>query len=192
MRGGKYQVSEVGGVCLRGGKYQVSEVGGVCIRGGCVKRLRCVGVYWRGEALGIVRERECQEVKERKKAVLTRTKMKAEAFGIEVKFKSLKAQQAALEAEEDKRNSFLSRTESEEERRKLRILEQEKKYLQNVRQHQNKWSQKIDKIRERERLVRQRCERKLIQFELESQDKDKASEMEAQDKVSEMDILRPG
>ncbi|RUS74118.1 hypothetical protein EGW08_018125, partial [Elysia chlorotica] len=117
--------------------------------------------------------------KARKNAILAKTKLKAEVFGVEVKYRSLKAQQAMKELEEEKRKKYMKRAVSAEARQSKRIEEEEQRYMKAVNQGLNAYASKIKRIKEREAAMQTRAQAKLHKFE-----------MEAQDKLNKLDYLR--
>ena len=66
---------------------------------------------------------------------------------------------------------YLKKSASQEERQKEKVMAEEKEYFKALRQSQNTWGRKLDKIKEREMAMRRNAEQKLVRFELEAQDK---------------------
>ncbi|CAL1536823.1 unnamed protein product, partial [Lymnaea stagnalis] len=91
---------------------------------------------------------------ERRQHVIQQKKLKAEVFGVEVKYKLLKARQTSKEEEEEKRKKYEEKQQQETER--MRLFE-ERKQVQLTRS-KNKVTDKIEEIKRREDAMRRKAE----------------------------------
>ncbi|CAG5116096.1 unnamed protein product, partial [Candidula unifasciata] len=108
---------------------------------------------------------------ENRNLILRQTKMKAELVSVEVKCKSLKAQQMLKEAEEEKQQQFWRKQAVEAEKEQKRLEEERKAHNELVKKRRERWMEKQREIREKEEIARKEHDQKVLQIELEAQEK---------------------
>ncbi|BFZ20404.1 hypothetical protein BsWGS_23443 [Bradybaena similaris] len=118
---------------------------------------------------------------ENRNTLLRKTKMKAELVSLEVKCKSLKAQQMQKEAEEERQRQFLKKQALELEREQNRLEEEKKSRDELAKNRRDKWIEKQKRIKEQEESSRRELGQKVLEMELE-----------AREKLSRVDTMRQG
>ncbi|KAH9502783.1 hypothetical protein Btru_069778 [Bulinus truncatus] len=122
----------------------------------------------------------------RRQHLLQERKLKAEVFGVEVKYKLLKARQASKERDAEKRKKFEERKAQEEER--LKKLEDDRRRSTN--KEKQKCDDKMAEMRRRNEAVRRIAAKKLQEFEVEAQRRLNIIDHIREQKYYEMDQKR--
>ncbi|KAI8738725.1 fibrous sheath-interacting protein 2, partial [Biomphalaria glabrata] len=108
---------------------------------------------------------EDQTALARRQHLLQERKLKAEVFGVEVKYKLLKARQTSRELDAEKRRKFEEKKVQEEER----LKKWEDGRRKSVNKDKQKSEDKLEQMKRRDEKLRRKAAQKLQEFESDAQ-----------------------